>query len=69
VTCNWPIQNRPSRSPGIGNSGTRIAGRTGPINATVPIKRSSTKSSGGASASASFIKGQLAAQVTTMTAR
>ena len=39
------------------------------MTARVPTRRSNTKTKGGASASASFISGQLAAQLTTMIAR
>jgi hypothetical protein len=46
-----------------------MAGKTGASRIKVPISRSSTKTSGGASASASFISGQLPAQLTTMIAR
>ena len=69
VTWNWPTQNSPSRSPGSGTSGALIARSTGASRINVPISRSSTKTSGGASVSASFIKGQLPAQLTTMIAR
>ena len=67
--CSWPTTNRPQRSPGTGNSGARNSKRAGASNATVPTRRNSTNTMGGASASASFISGQLPAQVTTMTAR
>ena len=43
--------------------------RAGASSASVPVIRSSTNRSGGASASASFISGQFTAQVTTMIAR
>ena len=69
ATCSWPTTNKPQRSPGTGNSGARNKSRAGASNATVPTRRSSTKTTGGASASASCISGQLPAQVTTMTAR
>jgi hypothetical protein len=69
ATCNWPTTNSPSRSPASGNSGSRIASMIGAISASVPPSRNSTKMNGGASASASFIKGQLPAQETTVIAR
>ena len=69
VTWNWPTQNSPSRSPRSGTSGAPIAPSTGASRISVPISRSSTKTSGGASANASFIKGQLPAQLMTMIAR
>ena len=67
--CNCPTQNRPSRSPRSGSSRSPITSSAGAITATVPTRRSSTKDSGGASARASFISGQLPAQPATMIAR
>jgi hypothetical protein len=69
ATWNSPTRKRPERSPRSGTSGCRIARRAGVSRASVPVIRSKTNSSGGASASASFISGQLPAQVTTMIAR
>ena len=69
ATCNWPTMNWPSRSPRRGSSGARSAVSIGPISASVPTRRSSTKTGPGASASASFMIGQLPAQLTTTIAR
>ena len=69
ATCSRPTISWASRSPRRGASGARIATSIGPISASVPTRRNSTKTGPGASASASFMIGQLPAQLTTTTAR
>ena len=69
ATWSCPTQNRPSRSPRTGNSGCLVAANIGAIKARLPISRNSTNTSGGTWPSASFISGQLPAQVVTITAR
>ena len=69
ATCSSPTQNRISRSPRAGNSGWRVATNAGAIRIRLPIRRKSAKISGGSWPSAIFIKGQLPAQVTIITAR
>jgi hypothetical protein len=69
ATCNSPTQNSPSRSPRTGDSGCRVATSAGAISARLPASRGSTKRNEGTWPSASFINGQLAAQVSTIAAR
>ena len=68
ATCSSPTQN--SVKPLAAQRQQRLprASRAGAISSRLPSSRSSTNSSGGTWPSASFISGQLPAQVSTMIA-
>jgi len=57
------------RSPRTGNSGCLVTSNAGAIRARLPIRRNSTKTSGGTWPSASFISGQLPAHEMMITPR